>query len=90
MWDLSFPNQGSNLYPLQWKHRVVTTGPPGKSHPSILCFLIATLSFLWSFKLAGHGPISGPLHGLLFCLEHYVSPQLTPSSPSDFWSSLPQ
>ena len=26
-----FPDQGSNLCPLQWKHRVLTTGPPGKS-----------------------------------------------------------
>ena len=27
----SFPNKGSNLCPLQWQHRVLTTGPPGKS-----------------------------------------------------------
>jgi len=26
-----FPNQESNLCPLQWKHRVLTTGHPGKS-----------------------------------------------------------
>ena len=26
-----FPNQGSNLGPCQWKHRVLTTGPPGNS-----------------------------------------------------------
>ena len=25
------PNQGLNRYPLQWKHRVLTTRPPGKS-----------------------------------------------------------
>ena len=25
------PDQGLNLYPLKWKHRVQTTGPPGKS-----------------------------------------------------------
>ena len=29
MWN--FPNQGSNPYPLQWKRRVLTAGPPGKS-----------------------------------------------------------
>ena len=29
-WDFSFPNQGSNLYPLHWKHGVLTTGSPGK------------------------------------------------------------
>ena len=26
----SFPDQGSNLCPLQWKHGVLTTGLPGK------------------------------------------------------------
>ena len=26
-----FPDQGSNLCPLQWKCGVLTTGPPGKS-----------------------------------------------------------
>ena len=26
-----FPNQGSNLWPLQWELRLLTTGPPGKS-----------------------------------------------------------
>ena len=34
MWDL--PPQGSNPRPLQWKHRVLTTGPPGKSQPPVL------------------------------------------------------
>ena len=27
----NFPNQRSNACPLQWKHGVLTTGPPGKS-----------------------------------------------------------
>ena len=31
MWDFKFPNQGWNLCPLQWKHAVLTTGPPGNS-----------------------------------------------------------
>ena len=34
-WDLSSPtrvDQGLNPHPLQWKCRVLTTGPPGKSH----------------------------------------------------------
>ena len=29
LWN--FPDQGLNLCPLQWKHGVLTTGPPGKS-----------------------------------------------------------
>ena len=33
MWHVGsyFPDQGSNLCPLQWKHRVSTTGRPGKA-----------------------------------------------------------
>ena len=33
MWheESQFPDQGLNLCPLQWKHGVLTTGPPGKS-----------------------------------------------------------
>ena len=27
----NFPDQGSNLCPFQWKHRVLATGPPGRS-----------------------------------------------------------
>lgn len=29
--ESSFPDQGLNLYPLLWKHRILTTGQPGKS-----------------------------------------------------------
>ena len=32
MRDLSSPDPGLNLCPLQWKAGVLTTGPPGKSH----------------------------------------------------------
>lgn len=31
MWDLSFPNQGSNSHPLKWKGETLTAGPPEKS-----------------------------------------------------------
>ena len=31
LWDLIFPNQGSNLGPQEWEHQVLTTGPPGNS-----------------------------------------------------------
>ena len=37
MWDVtSSPNQGSNLGPLHWQRDVLTTGPPRKSHNSLL------------------------------------------------------
>ena len=29
--ESQFPYQGSNLHPLHWKGKVLTTGPPGKS-----------------------------------------------------------
>ena len=31
MWGSQLPNQGLNLCPLRWKHRVLTTRHPGKS-----------------------------------------------------------
>ena len=31
MWDLSFSTRDWTHAPLQWKHRILTTGPPGKS-----------------------------------------------------------
>ena len=37
-----FPNQGSNPCPLQWKHGVLTTGPPGKSLQFILYLIVCT------------------------------------------------
>ena len=38
-----FPNQGSNLHPLCWKHRVLNSGPPGQS-PEPLFSLVMTSS----------------------------------------------
>ena len=35
MQDLSSPTQGLNLCPLQWKHGVLSTGPPGKSQTKL-------------------------------------------------------
>ena len=32
-----FPNQGWNPRPLHWRHRVLTTGPPGKSQTHFFC-----------------------------------------------------
>ena len=31
-----FPEQGLNPWPLHWKHRVLTTGPPGKVSTAVL------------------------------------------------------
>ena len=40
-----FPDQGSNLCPLQWKYGVLTTGPPGKSHGQV--FFIGPTHHPW-------------------------------------------
>ena len=29
-WELQFPDQGLNLGPLLWEHKVLAAGPPGK------------------------------------------------------------
>ena len=34
-----FPDQGSNPYPLQWNHGVLTTGPPWKSQQVLMSVL---------------------------------------------------
>ena len=36
IWGLKFPDQGLNPCPLQWKHDVLTTEPPGKSQTYVL------------------------------------------------------
>ena len=41
MWDPSCPHWGSKTYPLHWKHRVPTTGPPGKPL-HVFSYLIVT------------------------------------------------
>ena len=38
-----FPNQEWNPHPLQWKHKVLTTQPPGKS---LLCVFLNTCPML--------------------------------------------
>ena len=45
----SFPGQGLNPCPLQWKHRVLTTGPQGNSPFYLLFVLNRCFQFLCSF-----------------------------------------
>ena len=37
-----FPSQGSNLHSLHWKHRVLNTGPPGKSPEPLFSLVMMT------------------------------------------------
>ena len=43
-----FPYQGSNPRPLQWKHRVLTTGPPGKSQGKLQMNLLICANIEYS------------------------------------------
>ena len=45
----SFPDQGSNLRSLHWQHRVLATGPPGKS----LGFLYKSVSLSKPYSSSG-------------------------------------
>ena len=59
-WDLTIPSQGLNLGPLQWKSRVLTSGPPwmtlsgsssvvtAPSHPSMVESLLLKMhEIIW-------------------------------------------
>ena len=43
-WGIQFPNQGSNPGPLHWEHRVLASGPLGKS-PSFKAKALALFYF---------------------------------------------
>ena len=43
-----FPDQGLNLCLLHWKHRVLSTGPPGKS---LVVFFYNTYLFIWLLQV---------------------------------------
>ena len=62
-----FPDQGSNPHLLQWKHRILTTGPPGKFH----------LAAYFAFSLSSFMPLHVP-----FLFPFPSSEQLTPTQPS--------
>ena len=53
MWN--FHGQGLNPQPLQWKHRVLSTGSPGKSHETIFDELLDLL-FIPKWATAGNWP----------------------------------
>ena len=45
-----FPDQGLNLHPLQWKHGVLTNGPPGNSHYCCILKLLKILFFFFCYQ----------------------------------------
>lgn len=59
MWNLKFPNQGSNPHSLPWKHGVITTGLPRKSREFVILDLIdlgSNVGFA-IFQLDKPGPV---------------------------------
>ena len=52
-WVSQFPDQGQNLWPLHWKLRVLTTGPPGTSLSLMFQSCTSEMSFSLSLTLEG-------------------------------------
>ena len=46
-----FPNKGLNPLPLNWKHRVLVTGPPG--NPKLIVFKILSSGLITKMKQTG-------------------------------------
>ena len=83
------PEQGSNLYPLQWKRRISTTGPPGKAFHEDFYSLIQFSSVAQSC-LTLRDPMNCstpglPVHHQLLEFTqthvHWVSDAIQPSHP---------
>ena len=55
----NFSDQESSLRPLQWKLRVLTTGPPGKSRRHMSLFLLPPLTCLSAHIVRGLNRIGG-------------------------------
>ena len=64
----SFPNQGLNPRPLQWKFGLLTTGPPGKSLSTIFTICPLTFGFAFGSSLVPvHFPVCLPIcHSVFF------------------------
>ena len=87
MWPArsQFPDQGLNPGPLQWKLRVLTTGPPGKSlppgffnkydrHKSMALGVLPYSNSLSSFPRSNHYPKFGIHHPYMhFYMNIYYS-----------------
>ena len=61
--DLSSLTRNQTHAPLQWKHRVLTTGLPGKSLQCLFC--VAAYHLLTATKTASH--VTSALCGLTWC-----------------------
>ena len=55
---IQLPDQGSNLDPLHWEHRVLNTGPLGKSLPCCFLYSFFSLKFChFICKVSWCGPL---------------------------------
>ena len=67
MRDTLFPDQGSNTCSLQWKHRVLTSGPPGKSQDFNI--ILKEQDFCHTRKVKAY--VQGGINVLFFLNECY-------------------
>ena len=56
------PRRGLELCPLQWKLRVLTTGPPGKSHAWSFLMMGSFFGYWMHHRFLNQLPIHGVLH----------------------------
>ena len=84
---MKFPNQGSNLHPLHWRHGVLTTGSPGKC---LLCILDSFLQQTgWTFislisMHAKRGVVESTADGTASLASYLVSG--ASKVPTEAWS----
>ena len=77
MWDLSSTNQGLSPHPLQWKHRVLTTGPAGKFLDALTRTLLSACALTGRRSSLSLLAPTGPLA----LISSLLSPGLLASSP---------
>ena len=59
LWGLSSPTRDQTRAPLQWKHGVLTTGPPGKSLNILKTGIVSYLTHPSHKSLVEHKPVTG-------------------------------
>ena len=77
MWDLSSTNQGLSPHPLQWKHRVLATGPAGKFLDALTRTLLSACALTGRRSSLSLLAPTGPLA----LISSLLSPGLLASSP---------
>jgi len=82
MWESQFSDQGLKQRPLHWEHRVLTTGPPGKSCIELIydpAILLQQCTFKRSENIYPHKHL---YINVINCIIHIAPKQKQPKYPS--------